>query len=270
MSSNTKLPWLEYASEAAGLAFFMVNAAIMTTLLEYPHSPVHRAISSAFLRRIPLGIVMGLVIVAIIYSPPGKRSGAHINPAVTWTFYRLGKISFRDAVAYTIAQFLGAIAAAETMKLLLGAPFASDSVKYATTRPEYGVFWAFVAELAITFVMMLVMLFFMSKKKLEKYVGWIAGALIMLYLFFETPLSGMSLNPARTFGSAFAGNIWDGIWLYFVAPPMGALLAAETFLAIGDNDTVCAKLCHAGHADCIFCNYRNERIPHFPPGEKAT
>ena len=243
----------------------MVNAAIVTTLLEYPGSPVHQALPDAFMRRIPLGIVMGLVIVAIVYSPWGKRSGAHINPAVTWMFYRLGKISLRDALLYTVAQFLGGIAAAQAMEALLGDPFTHPAVKYATTRPgEAGVGAAFGAEFTITFVLMLTALLFMSAKRLERHTGAICGVLIMLYLFFETPLSGMSLNPARSFGSALAGNVWDGIWVYFVAPPLGALLAAQVFVWIRRDNDACAKLDHSSKLACIFCDYRKKQLPHVP------
>jgi aquaporin Z len=260
-----KSHWPEYLSEAAGLMFFMVNAAWVTTLLEYPGSPVHRAIGSDFARRVLLGIVMGLVIAIIIYNPLGKRSGAHINPAVTWAFLRLGKIGRRDAAFYTLFQFLGGIAAAFLMSLLLGAPFRDPKVMFAATLPgkTTGPWIAFIAEFAITFILMFILLMGMNSKKWEKRVGWIAAALIMVYLWFETPLSGMSLNPARSFGSALAGNIWTGIWVYFTAPPLAALLAAEIFLRMkGPNGIACARFAHGGDAEKFLCG--DQPLPAFP------
>jgi aquaporin Z len=78
--------------EAAGLGAFMVSACLFATLLEYPGSAVREALSAATLRRVLMGLAMGLTAIVIIYSPWGKQSGAHINPAVTLTFLRLGKI----------------------------------------------------------------------------------------------------------------------------------------------------------------------------------
>lgn len=257
--------WPEYLLEAAGLMFFMVNAAWVTTLLEYPGSPVHQAIQSDFLRRIPLGIAMGVAIAIIVYNPGGKRSGAHINPAVTWAFLRLGKISRRDAIFYTLFQFLGGIVAAFTMKALLGKPFTHPKVRYAATvpGPETGPWAAFAAEFVITFILMFLILICMNNKKLEKFTGAVVAGLIMIYLWFETPLSGMSLNPARTFGSALAGGVWDGLWVYFTAPPLAALLAAEVFLRIkGADGIACARLAHGSDAESFLCG--DQPLPKFP------
>src|SRR5690242_11368043 len=99
--------WPEYASEAACLALFMVSAAAFTTLLRHPVSPIAAWAVRPFVRRIPMGIAMGLTLVAIVYSPLGRRSGAHMNPALTLTFLRLGKMSAIDAAVYVVAQFAG-------------------------------------------------------------------------------------------------------------------------------------------------------------------
>jgi aquaporin Z len=99
--------WPEYLMEAWGLGTFMVSAGLVTTLLEYSKSPVHQAIEDPDLRRVLIGLAMGLTAIAIIYSPWGKQCGAHLNPAVTLTFLRLGKIKAVDAALYIIAQFSG-------------------------------------------------------------------------------------------------------------------------------------------------------------------
>ena len=87
---------------------FMAGASVLTTLLEYPGSPLHQAVPARGWRLVILGVGMGFVVAGIVYSPWGKRSGAHINPSVTWAFFRLGKIKVWDAVFYTAAQFVGA------------------------------------------------------------------------------------------------------------------------------------------------------------------
>jgi aquaporin Z len=104
------LHWREYLMEVAGLGLFMVSAATMTSLLEHPASPLRALLIDPTMRRAVMGAAMGLTAAALIYSPWGRRSGAHNNPAVTLTFFRLGKISGRDAVAYIAAQFVGGAA----------------------------------------------------------------------------------------------------------------------------------------------------------------
>ena len=99
--------WPEYLMEAAGLGLFMISAAVVTTLLEYPHSPLHGLFADQATRRLMIGLAMGATAIGLIYSPWGKRSGAHLNPAVTLTFYRLGKIEGIDACSYVMAQFFG-------------------------------------------------------------------------------------------------------------------------------------------------------------------
>ena len=220
--------------EAAGLACFVVSASLVTTLLEYPGSPVHQAIGSKFARHVVLGVGMGGVVAAIVYSPWGKRSGAHINPAVTWAFFRLGRIRGWDATFYTAAQFGGAVLAVQLMRLVIGAPYRHPVIDHVVTKPgPAGVLAAFAAEFAISLVLMLVLLVAVNSARLERFAGVLAGVLIALYLAFETPLSGMSLNPARTFGSAFAAGHWASLWLYFVAPTAAMLLAAELYLHLG-------------------------------------
>src|SRR5262245_3043575 len=98
----------EYLMEAAGLGIFMLSAASMTVILQHPSSAVRGLIGDQQARQIVMGIAMGLTSAALVYSPWGRRSGAHLNPAVTLTFFRLGKISRRDAWGYACAQFAGA------------------------------------------------------------------------------------------------------------------------------------------------------------------
>ncbi len=231
MLDALKRHWPAYLMEAAGLALFVISASLLTTLLEYPGSPVRQAIASRFWRHTLLGLGLGIYIALLVYSPWGKRSGAHINPAVTLAFFRLGKIRPWDAAFYTVAQFAGAIVAVQLMRVVIGRSYGHPAVNYVVTRPgPGGPLLAFAAEFVISFVLMLVVLVAMNSGRLEKLVGLFTGVLIALYLAVETPLSGMSLNPARTFGSALAARHWAALWLYFVAPTVAMLLAAELYL----------------------------------------
>src|SRR6266542_1053415 len=147
--------WPEYLMEAGLLCAFMVSACLFGVLYEFPHSPVRQAITSSLIRRMLMGASMGLTAVVIIYSPWGKQSGAHINPAVTFTFFRLGKIKTWDAIFYIAAQFIGAAAGVMLAAAFVRDQLAHPAVRYVATVPgEYGGSIGFIAELVITFVLM--------------------------------------------------------------------------------------------------------------------
>src|SRR5713226_8095364 len=118
--ASLRLHWPEYLMEAALLGTFMALACAFGVLYGFPQSPVRRAISSHFLRSLLGGVSMGMTAIAIIYSPWGKQSGAHINPSVTLTFLRLGKIRGWDAFFYITSQFTGAVVGVSLVALLLG------------------------------------------------------------------------------------------------------------------------------------------------------
>jgi aquaporin Z len=255
----------EYAIEAALLGGFMISACVFTVLLEYPRSPVHLALPDPLVRRALMGLAMGGTAVSLIYSPWGRRSGAHFNPATTVTFLRLGKVAPRDAVGYVLAQFAGAVAGVFAASLVLGELIADRATNFAATLPGGGgAAVAFPAEVAITFVLMSVILRVSNHPTRSGYTGLCAGALVALYITLEAPLSGMSMNPARTLGSAVFARDWTALWVYFTAPPLGMLLAAELYVRRrGMGAVFCAKLDHAAGYRCIFCETRG-------PGDGGT
>ena len=258
MVDAMKNHWPEYLMEAMELGLFMFSACAFTVLLFHPSSPVAQTIHDGVLRRLLMGTAMGSTAVAIIFSPLGKRSGAHFNPSVTWTFFRLGKIEAWDAAFYTLFQFGGGIAGVLLASLTLGKLVAHQSVNYATTLPgPDGPIVAFLAEVLITFILMSVVLTVSNTKRLARWTGMFAGALVAIYITIESPISGMSMNPARTFSSAVGAHIWMSLWIYFVAPPLGMLLAAEVYQRIHASSAVaCAKLHHHNNKRCIFrCNF---------------
>ena len=249
----TPLHWREYLIEAVGLGLFMVSAAAMATLLEHPASPLRVALPDPFVRRVLMGMAMGLTAASLIYSPWGRRSGAHFNPAVTLTFLRLGKVSRRDASFYVAAQFAGGVLGIAAGASALQPWIADASVNYVATLPgPGGSAAAFAGELGISFLLMLTLLTVSNHARLMRFTGIVAAGLVASFITFEAPLSGMSMNPARTLGPSVVGGLAHGLWLYFVAPPAGMLLAAEVFLRLKGRVAVhCAKLQHAG--PCIFC-----------------
>ena len=244
--------------EAAELGLFMLSACTFGVLLEHPMSSVNQAIDSAFVRHLLGGLAMAATAICIFLSPWGKRSGAHLNPSVTLNYYLLGKIEGRDAALYIVFQFLGGIGGVLLADLLLGPPVRHTAVNYAVTMPgHYGVAAALLAEVIISFGMMLTVLLVSNHKRLSRWTPWFAATLIALYITFEAPISGMSMNPARTFGSAFVAREWSALWIYFAGPLLGMFLAGQLYVArFGAHKVFCAKLHHHNRARCIFrCNF---------------
>ncbi len=157
---------------------------------------------------------------------------------------------------YVVAQFIGGTAGVALSWLMLGAMLEARAVNYVVTIPkEAGVAVAFIAEFIISFVLLMMVLITSNAEKLKNLTPYLASLLITAYIVFEVKYSGMSMNPARTFGSAIVGNIWTGWWLYFVSPPLAMLTAAEVYLFFKGSEAVkCAKLHHHNKQRCIFCN----------------
>jgi aquaporin Z len=258
--ASLRLHWPEYLMEVAEMGLYLFLTCLFATLLQHPASPIRHLIPSGILRRAIMGAGVGATVFAIVMTPWGKQSGGHFNPAITFTFYRLRKVGFWDALFYGVAQFFGATGGVAIATYILRGTPSHESVRYAVTLPgRYGDGVAFVAELAISFSLMATVLFASNHENLARYTPYFVGALYAIYTTFETPLSGMSMNPARTFGSAFHASYWHALWLYFLAPTLGMLVAAEVFLrARSGVGPYCAKLYHADNKRCIFhCGYRS-------------
>jgi aquaporin Z len=250
-----QLHWPEYLMEAGLLGAFMVSACVFGILYGFPGSPVRQAIPSMFVRGMLAGISMGLTALAIFYSPWAKQSGAHINPSVTLTFLRLGKIRPWDAGLYIAAQFFGASCGVLLVAQFLRHQISDPAVRYVVTTPgPHGPWAAFAAEFLMATGMMSAVLYFSNHARLGRYTGVFASILVATYITLEAPLSGMSMNPARSFGSAFSAGIWDQFWIYLTAPLLGMLTASELYLwRKGRHSVKCCKLHHDNDKRCIFC-----------------
>jgi len=246
--------WPEYAIEAICLGLFMISAAGVATILQHPDSPLAGLVAGSVLQRIPMGIAMGLTAAALIYSPLGARSGAHMNPAVTLTFLRLGKVAPIDAAGYITAQFVGGAAGIALATWALAGLPAHPSINYVATVPgAAGSGIAFAAEMLISFLMMSVVLEMSNTPRVARFTGVGAGVLVAIYIIVEAPFSGMSMNPARTLGSNVLASTLSTLWIYFTAPPIGMLLAAEWYARRHGRARVrCAKLHHPPATRCIF------------------
>jgi aquaporin Z len=249
--------WPEYLIEGCGLGCLMIAVGLFVTAFESPKSPLYVLIPADTVRAILLAAAIGIVLTFLIQSPWGKRSGAHINPAITLAFLRLNKIQPWDALFYVLAQIIGGALGVLAVAFILGSLFTDPPVRYAVTLPgAAGEIVACTAEVAISFVLMMAILVFTTSPRFARFTGIAIGCLVAVLVVIEAPLSGASMNPARTLASAFPGLMWQHVWIYLVGPTTGMLLAAELHINFRSNDTSgCAKLLHPCNIRCIHCGH---------------
>jgi aquaporin Z len=246
-----------YAMDGALLGLFMISACLSVAFIEHPSSPVRPLLTSELQRRALVGVAMGLTAVALIYSPWGKRSGAFMNPAMTLCFMRLGKLGRRDTFGYVIAQFLGGTLGVAICAVSFPAWIGHPAVNYVVTAPgEYGSVAAWLGELAISWLMLTVVMTINRVPRLASHTGLFAAVLVALFITFEAPLSGMSLNPARSFASAVIAHSFHGFWIYLTAPVSGMLLGVELQRRLdARHSRLCGKLNHSETIACfVRCN----------------
>ncbi len=167
-----------------------------------------------------VSLAFGLIVLAMIETV-GDRSGAHLNPAVTLGFARAGRFPWREVVPYVVAQLVGAVSAS----LLLRAGFQDHSTLGATL-PKFGVGRSFVVEMVITFLLMVVILCVAHGSKERGTSSALSiGSFVFLAALVAGPLTGASMNPARSLAPALVSGRLDGLWIYLVAPCVGAWCA---------------------------------------------
>ncbi|MCA0753739.1 aquaporin [Paenibacillus sp. N4] len=171
-----------------------------------------------------VALTFGLVVTALIYTF-GHISGAHFNPAVTIGFFVRGDISLRDSLSYIVTQFIAAIAAAYTLFLLFG-----NVASLGATLPLSSESQSFVLEFILTFVLMTVILgSAVHGKAVKSFAGISIGATVGLMAMFAGPISGASMNPARSLGPALVSGAVQHLWLYVVATVLGAIAASLVY-----------------------------------------
>ncbi len=167
-----------------------------------------------------IAIAFGLVVMIVVYCF-GSLSGSHINPAVTVGFAAAGLFKGREVVPYIMAQLVGAVLASGTLKLLF-----SSHTSLGMTLPQGSVMQSFILEIILTYILMLVILMVSQQKAISHYTAPVVGAAVLLEALFAGPISGASMNPARSLGPAVVAGNLDHLWIYIVAPMIGAVLAS--------------------------------------------
>jgi aquaporin NIP len=171
-----------------------------------------------------VALAFGTVILAAVYGV-GHVSGAHLNPAVTTGFWLAGRLPGADLLPYIGAQLIGATAAALGIKAVLGVAAVG-----AVTVPAIGVLSAAGVEVVLTFALMLVVMAVATDSRVAGVVAGLAvGATVTADALAGGPLTGASMNPARSFGPALAAGVWTAHWVYWLAPLTGAALAVAVY-----------------------------------------
>jgi aquaporin Z len=267
MSQETRpthsIPWPAYASELVGTAVLLTVGLSVVILAFGQGSPVADWIPSAGLRRLITGFLFGSTGALIALSPIGKHSGAHINPVVSLSFWRLHKLSLRHTIGYIIAQFAGAVLGALPL-LAWGA--MGRSIQFGATVPGsgYGTGWALLGEIVTTFALVIGLFFFLRHKGLRPFTPALFPPLYAVMVFLEAPISGTSTNPARSFGPAVISGQWSGWWVYALGPLLGALLGVAVYrlTPLSQLEIEVAKIFHFEHdPHGIFRPEITEEIP---------
>ncbi len=244
----------EAMADGLGLAIFMLVAMTGATILEAPVLGVPSLIPSASLRRLLMGALMGSTAFFLIRSRLGQFSGAHFNPAVTLAFLRLGRLSRAAAMIYIAAQCAGALLGVAIARLILGTASERPPVDFVATVPAPGQSAvAFAAELVMAGALFGIVLEFASRERLKAAAPAVAGCLVAAYIFLAAPLSGMSINPARTLGSFVLAGHWEHYWIYVGAPLLGMQMAAH--LHRWKRTAIeCPKIPLHAAASCRYCS----------------
>jgi aquaporin Z len=240
--------------EAAEMAMLMLCICGAGSLLYGRNSAVANLGLSWFTRSAIMGAIVAGGTFTIIHSPFGRRSGAHFNPALTVAYFSLGLMHRWDAFSYVMAHFFGGIAGVFFAHQMFGANLSDFPVRYVVTLPgRNGRMIAFLAEFITSFVLMEIVLLATNHRKLARYNPVFVAIVTVFYYMMATSLSGYSVNPARSFSSALFAHIWQGIWIYFIAPGFGMFAAASVYRKVAGAERVyCAKLFHDFQSNCPF------------------
>ncbi len=246
--------WREYLMEATELAALMFSLCTAGTLLYGYRSPLTRLRLTALTQSTIMGIVLATATFLIIQSPFGRRSGAHFNPALTLAYLSVGRVHRWDALWYILAQFTGGLAGVSLARLIFGTNLSDFPVQYVVTLPgRYGYAAAFLSEFLASLFGMIVVLVSSNSKRLSPYSPIIVATMTVLYFTLFRPLSTYSVNPARSFSSALFAHLWQGMWIYFIAPSLGTITAIVLYKKVaGPERLYCAKVFHDLRSTCPF------------------
>jgi len=219
----------------------------VTTIVRFVVGPswISRAVPGIHLELLIVGVAVGLLLAVLIISRPGKLSGGHINPAISLAMWRFGVFPGAGVVPYIAAQLLGSVLGVLAARAVWGAVVERPPALYAVIQPAPG--WSagplFVAETIGMGVIVFAVGYFLSTPRLAPLVPWLVGGLIGLGIVLLGTSTGGSLNPARQFGPAVVSGHTDKLWVYLLAPMVGAEIAARLLQAFQKRRVLTHRLC---------------------------
>jgi aquaporin Z len=230
--SVPRVPWQVFLSELTGTAVLLLGGLSLVILAFGDGSPIAALVPSVKLRQTLTGFLFGCVGTAVALSPVGAVSGAHINPAVTFGFFLMGKLKARPAFGYVVAQLSGAILGCVPL-LAWGDMGRSISFGASLPGPGYSTLAVLLGEVATTFGLVASLCVFLALRELRRFTPFMVPFLYAVMVPLEASISGTSTNPARSLGPAVVSLNYTGWWIYWVGPFLGTVLAilACSFLA---------------------------------------
>ena len=257
--------WEEYASEFAGTTFLLFCVVGAVGFLFGPGSPLPSLLPPPALRLLLVGLLLGGASGLVALSPPGRLSGAHLNPAMSLGFWLLGKMHGRDVAGYILGQLAGGVVGTLLGRAVFGR--LAREVHSASLTPGPGVGWwpALAGETGATFVLALAVFTFVSHKRLARWTPLMAVFLVGLLVCIDGDYSGAGMNPARWLGPAAAAGVWSFGLVYALAPAAAALLAA----GLRRSGTLTHPMPHTGklfHDSRYRSLFREDELPSRPPG----
>lgn len=227
-TSGQSFPWKLFGAELVGTAV-LVAVGLSVVIADFGQgSPVSQLLPSAAARRAVTGFLFGTTGGLIALSPLGRESGAHINPAVTFGFWLMGRLRLPHALGYIACQLVGALLGAVPL-LAWGQTGRSVGFGATVPGPGYGPTWALMGEIATTFALIFALFVFLRHRRLRAFTPTIFAPLYAVMVWLEAPVSGTSTNPARSFGPSVISGLWHGWWIYWLGPLVGTLLAVAAY-----------------------------------------
>jgi glycerol uptake facilitator-like aquaporin len=243
--SRGRWHWREWLSEFAATAVLLLVMVTTFRVLFGAGSPLARMVPSAGGRLVVGALVSGVTVGLLIVSPFGRRSGGHMNPAVSVAFWVMGALPGRDTAAYVAVQLAGSVAGVTVGRLLWGPRVAEHAVGYATIRAAGGmpVAVVFVSEAVATVVMLAAVTFVAARPRLASWLPAVAGAAVAALIMLVGRWTGGSFNPARQFGpELFSGDL-SWLWVYLTAPVSAAWLFGQVRSRIPTAPPLACALC---------------------------
>jgi glycerol uptake facilitator-like aquaporin len=253
--STTTQPQLSTLIRQSGLELILTSVLLfgITTIVRFVvgPSPISRALPQIHVQLGIVGAAVAVLLAGLILSRPGKISGGHMNPAISLAMWRFAVFPAAGIVPYTAAQLLGSVLGVLAARATWGPVVEQPPVLFAVIQPAPG--WSaaplFAAELVGMGVIVFAVGYFLSIPRLAPLVPWLVGILIGLGIALLGTQTGGSLNPARQFGPAVVSQHMAKLWVYLIAPMVGAELAARLLQAFQKRRQVLTHRLCGTHAD---------------------